>query len=154
MGLKLPNLLGSFKYITPTCGLKIHWAANEVQRQCSACVCVETHSHSTHSRRVFISDSQGMIGICRYVFCTTFMNHPHDTPGCSLYPIQAYYEHPQPLLFQTHTWTATDTQILPQAAVLTPPVIGKSGHHPPKSWQNTVDITTSCCEYRICVFAY
>lgn len=37
---------------------------------------------------------------------------------------------PPPLLAHTHTHTELNN---PQAAVLTPPVIGKAGHHPPKS---------------------
>lgn len=149
--LKLPILLVSFKYITPTCELKIHFAASEVQRQCSKYV--QKHTQQGPTAGEFSSLTRG--GWLEYV--DTLLYHFHDPPPrhprvlsvfyISLLPTSLY-----PSLSDEHM--DNNRQILPQATISTPPVIDKAGHCPPKADTITVDIATSCCRHRKCVFAY
>lgn len=81
-------------------------------------VCVHTrtltHTYYTHSRRVFISDSWGMIGLCRYAFVPLWWTAPTTPPGvlCILYKLTTSIP-ATPSLLDTHTQASTDTQIPP-----------------------------------------
>lgn len=64
-------------------------------------VCKTHTCRGTHSRRVFISDTMGMIGICRYVFVLLSQATPMTPSGvlCILYKLTTS----APSLSDTHT---------------------------------------------------
>lgn len=107
------------------------WSLESVQY-----VCTTAHTESPDSRRVFISDSQGMIGICRYASVPLSWSTPTTPSGaiCILHKLTTITS--STIYFQTYIWTITNT---PSSSFTHFPSDRQSWLLPTKSWNS------QCC---------